>query len=411
MLTTFARVTGAAVIVAFLGMGCFGSMSHQLMPSTMAPASQSSGATSVSTPAGELRTGLNALLSEHVILAAAATGAALAGRSGEFQAVAGALDANSVDIAKAIGSVYGADAEQAFLPLWRKHIGFAVDYTQGIIIRDRAKQDQAVADLAQYPQDFGAFLSAANPNLPKVGVTDLVKTHILTLKEVIDAQAAKDPVKAYTALRMAAGHMHMIAEPLAGAIVKQFPAKFAGSAESSAADLRAMLTIALREHVYLAAAATGAALGGRDAEFQAAAGALDANSMDIAKAIGSVYGPDAEQAFLPLWRKHIGFIVDYTRGVATKEKAKQGKAVADLVQYTEDFAAFLHSANPDLPKSVVADLVKKHVLTVKEVIDAQASGNIAQAYTALRNAAGHMAMIANPLSDAIVKQFPARYSI
>jgi hypothetical protein len=34
-----------------------------------------------------------------------------------------------------------------------------------------------------------------------------------------------------------------------------------------------------------------------------------------------------------------------------------------------------------------------------------------QACTALRNVAGHMAMIANPLSDAIVRQFPAQYSI
>jgi hypothetical protein len=57
----------------------------------------------------------------------------------------------------------------------------------------------------------------------------------------------------------------------------------------------------------------------------------------------------------------------------------------------------------------VADLVKKHVLTLKEVIDAQASGSIVQAYTALLPAAGHMAMIADPLSDAIVKQFPAKY--
>jgi hypothetical protein len=98
-------------------------------------------------------------------------------------------------------------------------------------------------------------------------------------------------------------------------------------------------------------------------------------------------------------------------GVATKDKAKQNKAVADLVQYTQDFGAFLSSANPNLPKNVVADLVKTHVLTLKDVIDAQGSGDMVQAYSALRHAAGHMAMIANPLADAIVKQFPAKYSI
>jgi hypothetical protein len=98
-------------------------------------------------------------------------------------------------------------------------------------------------------------------------------------------------------------------------------------------------------------------------------------------------------------------------GVSTKDKAKQDKAVADLVRYTQDFGAFLSSANRNLPKNVVTDLVKTHVLTLKEVIDAQASGNVVQAYSSLRNAAGHMAMVANPLADAIVKQFPAKYAI
>jgi hypothetical protein len=133
MIKTFARLTGVAAIIALLGVGCSSTMSHQMAPTshqmtptTMAAAPRSTGATAMATPAAELRTGLNALMSEHVILAAAATGAALGTRSAEFQAAAGMLDANSMDIAKAIGSVYGPDAEQAFLPLWRKHIGFAV---------------------------------------------------------------------------------------------------------------------------------------------------------------------------------------------------------------------------------------------------------------------------------------------
>jgi hypothetical protein len=124
-----------------------------------------------------------------------------------------------------------------------------------------------------------------------------------------------------------------------------------------------------------------------------------------------VYGVGAEQAFLPLWRKHIGFVVEYTVGIATKDKTKQAKAVADLVQYTQDFRAFLSSADPNLRNDGVAELVKTHVLTLKEVIDVQASGDVAQAYVALRHAADHMAMIANPLADAIVKQFPAKYAI
>jgi hypothetical protein len=181
------------------------------------------------------------------------------------------------------------------------------------------------------------------------------------------------------------------------------------SKPAKAAALKSTLNTLFQEHVYLAAAATGAALGGREAEFNAAAGALDQNSVAISRAVGSVYGTDAEQAFLPLWRKHIGFAVDYTVGVASNDKGKQDKAVGDLIAYTKDFGAFLNAANPNLPTKVVADLVQHHVVTLKTVIDAQASKDQAKAYAALRTAAGHMQAIADPLADAIAMQFPDRF--
>ncbi len=183
----------------------------------------------------------------------------------------------------------------------------------------------------------------------------------------------------------------------------------APTSATPAAALRTALNLLLVQHVYLAAAATDAALGGREAEFKAAAAALDENSVALAKANGSVYGPDAEKAFLPLWRKHIGFFVDYTTGVATKDKAKQDKAVVDLVSYTKEFGAFLHSASPSLPADAVADLVKEHVLTLKAVVDDQAAKNYAKAYTDLMKAAAHMQMIADAHAEAIVKQFPDKF--
>jgi hypothetical protein len=207
----FIRKTSILAVVALLGAAC----------------ATGGGMGSTADKAADLRTGLNGLLQEHVTLAAAATNAALGGRAAEFQAAAGALDQNSQDIAKAIGSVYGQGAQDAFLPLWRKHIGFFVDYTQGVAAKDKAKQDKAVNDLVGYTADFGAFLNSANPNLPKDAVAGLVKTHVLTLKDVVDAQGAGDHATAYAALRKAGAHMQMIGDPLAGAIVKQFPDKFA----------------------------------------------------------------------------------------------------------------------------------------------------------------------------------------
>ena len=116
--------------------------------------------------------------------------------------------------------------------------------------------------------------------------------------------------------------------------------------------------------------------------------------MDISKAIGSVYGADAEKAFLPLWRKHIGFVVDYTVGIATQGKTKQDKAVA-ICFAMRRLRRFLSSANPNLPKSAVAELVKGHVVTLKDVVDAQAAKEWPMVYSNLRTASSHMAMIAD----------------
>ena len=53
-------------------------------------------------------------------------------------------------------------------------------------------------------------------------------THqVPTLKDAIDAQAAGNQPQAWTSARIAAGHMAKLADPLAAAITKQFPQRFA----------------------------------------------------------------------------------------------------------------------------------------------------------------------------------------
>src|SRR3712207_9530144 len=53
--------------------------------------------------------------------------------------------------------------------------------------------------------------------------------------------------------------------------------------------------------------------------------------------------------------------------------------------YTNDFAAFLSAANENLPKDVVQGLVKDHALTLKDIIDAQADGDQARQFMAIRD--------------------------
>jgi hypothetical protein len=377
---------------------------------TEAPMEEEAAPVTSDTAAASLHTTLNNLLSEHVLLAASATNAALGGRNDEFEAAAASLDSNSQDIAAAVGSVYGEEAGAAFLDLWRAHIGFFVNYTTGVATGDTAAQEQAVSDLTAYSRDFGDFLSSANPNLPSDVVADLVVEHVLSLKAVVDAQATGDHAAAYSAIREARSHMDMIAAPLSGAIAQQFADQFDGAADSPAAGLRVALNGLLAEHAYLAASATNAALSGRSDEFEAAAAALDANSVELSEAVGSVYGDEAGEAFLALWRSHIGLFVDYTTAVAGGDTAGQEAAVTALTAYAGEFGTFLSTANPNLPQEAVADLVTEHILTLKAVVDAQATGDPVEAYTAVRHAYAHMQMVADPLAEAIVQQFPESFA-
>src|SRR5262249_48831996 len=78
-----------------------------------------------------------------------------------------------------------------------------------------------------------------------------------------------------------------IGEPVARAEAQGHTMAAMTTSSTKASGLRSTLNTLFQEHIYLAAAATGAALGGREAEFKAAAAALDANSVAISKAIGS----------------------------------------------------------------------------------------------------------------------------
>jgi hypothetical protein len=176
--------------------------------------------------AGDLRTGLNRLLQEHAFLTAAVTGATLGERADEAKAAAAALDGNSLDLARSVGSVYGDDAGRAFLDLWRQHIVFLVDYTRATRTTHRAMREDAVRNLGGYAEDFAAFLASANPHLPAPALTELLQTHVAGLTALVDAQAGGDAAAGYTRLRELAGHMQRIGDPLAAAIARQFPDRF-----------------------------------------------------------------------------------------------------------------------------------------------------------------------------------------
>ncbi len=180
-----------------------GTSSEPTTPESTVPASESmapmspdashdmGGEVAITSDAANLRTDLDYLLGEHLILAAKATGAALDGRTDQFEAYGGLLNTNGTDLGAAIGSVYGAEAEDEWNRIWSAHNGFFVDYTTGVATDDAALADGAVEDLTTiYVPEFSAFLAGAT-GLPEDAIAGLVTDHVLQTKAVVDAQAVR----------------------------------------------------------------------------------------------------------------------------------------------------------------------------------------------------------------------------
>lgn len=369
------RLAAAGLTLVALGAACGGpnpdSESHGAVNET----TTTTLAKGPDTTAAQLRSRLNGLLQEHVYLAAAA--AASRGRADEAAAAQAALDGNSEALAANMEAIFtGPDANVGtqFAELWKAGVG-------------------------QNAGEIGSLLSSALPGLPADAVSGPLSAA---------AQATANGTN-FTGLRAAASQMATLASTLGRAIHEKYPDKVGGDPASKAADLLTNLNVGLQEHVFLTAAATNAALGGRSDESAAARTAIDANSDALTKVIGDVYGGGAGTAFAPLWKKHIDFLVDYTNAVAAKQQPEADEAMANLLAYTGEFGTFISTASPKLTRDAVAELIKTHALTLKDVIDAQAAKNFARAYANVRTAADHMAMIATPLATTIVAQFPDKF--
>lgn len=368
------RLAAAGLTVALLGAACGGPNPDASSKGKVDETTTTTIAKGPDSTAAQLRSRLTGLFQAHVYLAGAV--AASQGRADESSGAQAALDGNSQALSANMTAIFtGNDASVAkqFGELWK-------------------------GDVGQNAGSIGALFSSAL-SVPADAVSGPLSA----------AGQAIGNGKNFTALRAGAAQMGTLASNLTAAIAKKYPERVAGDPASKAAELLTGLNAGLREHVFLASAATGAALGGRADEFAGAKTALDANSDAITSVIAGIYGAQAGTQFAPLWKKHIDFLVDYTTAVGTKDQVKADKAMGDLLAYTEDFGAFISAASPKLAKDAVAELVKTHVFTLKDVIDAQAAKNFVAADGGERTAADHMAMMATALTTTVVAQFPDKF--
>jgi hypothetical protein len=186
-------------------------------------------------------------------------------------------------------------------------------------------------------------------------------------------------------------------------------AKAATLNSKSAIDLRMTMRKLWEDHITYTSFYITSALAGSDDAGKVAERLLK-NQEDLGNAIKPVYGEAAGNKLTALLKEHILIAVDLVK--AAKEGNKEATEAADKKWYKngEDIAEFLSGANPkNWPKKALADMMSAHLAVTKDAVVAKLNKDHAAAITAYDKGHDHILMMADALSDGIVKQFPEKF--
>lgn len=134
--------------------------------------------------------------------------------------------ANAEQIAKSIEPFYGKPASEKLFSLLAGHYGAIRDDLDATVAGNAAQQEAAIKTLTANAGEISAFLSGANPYLPKDAVMGLLTAHAAHhIQQFQQLKAGEYAQEAETWNGMKK-HIYVVADALTGALAQQFPAKF-----------------------------------------------------------------------------------------------------------------------------------------------------------------------------------------
>ncbi len=306
-----------------------------------------------------------------------------------------AVDVNSKALAKLIPAEKGSsDSKSAseessdpdsarrsanFLTAWRTHVddlaAFALAAREGI---EPDKDD--VRD------DLNDWRTAAADNLKKAAdgqvqsqtLRGQLGRYTKAMTNGIDALADKDGTGPER-LRNAALAMTEFAESLGNGLARADDLD--GDARDDAASVRAELTRLLTEHVVMTGAAVLASYtnrktgGASSPEAQIAKAGLDENSKDFSERLRPAADPQAQVAFLILWRTVVNDFLDYAEAVRTDSTTRADAEVAALNKQRAALGSFLaRVTDKKVPAATLSTAFKTHIAALTGAIQAIALG-------------------------------------
>lgn len=170
----------------------------------------------------ELRMALRDLLVEHIHWSRTLVLATRAGQPGMARVAESQALANARALGEAVGSFYGPQAGQKFAGLFTAHNRAVKEYMEAAFAGSGARKKVATDRAVRNAQEIDAFLSSANPHLPKGAVLNLLTAHWAHHVAAIDAAARRDWDQEARVWHDMRKHILTVADALAEAVAKQF---------------------------------------------------------------------------------------------------------------------------------------------------------------------------------------------
>ena len=296
--------------LGFVFLACSNPTGAETSPSTLA-----SPAAVASSRAADLRTQLDLLLAEHVMIVAKESAAAV-NRSDEYSSYTALLTTNSTDLTSLMSRAFGNTAATQLAHAWSSQNGYLVDYAIGVVTHNDDKANGAMSGLLNgFAPQFAQQIRDVS-QLPVDPLTQLIKQQVLADRAFIDDLFAQRYPGFYKNLHTAYAQTSRLGDAIAAQTAQKYPDKFPGDLAAPVVDARVTLNLLLQEHSYLATMATDAVVAGRSSERTAAAPALAANNESLRAAFASVQGSDAAAQIDRVWTARNKALIDYASGAS-----------------------------------------------------------------------------------------------
>ncbi|HVS50146.1 MAG TPA: hypothetical protein VHJ99_14760 [Candidatus Dormibacteraeota bacterium] len=318
-------------------------------PSAVSVASASPSANPADSKAADLRTRLDLLLAEHVMLVAKQAVAA-SNHTDEYAGYLALLTANGNSLVDVMHIAYGNTAASQFDHAWGIQNGYQIDYTIGMVTHNDNKANGAMSGLVNGFVPQFAQLMTSLTQIPLDQITQLETRQLTDAKAVIDDEVAQSYTKLYADLRSAYANSRLIGDRLAIRIAEQFADKFPGDPSIGAVDARVSLNDLLQEHSYVTTLMSDAGIAGRGAEAAAALSGVAGVRADLGPVMSSLMGPAVRTSFDQLWGVRDADLFGYANS------SDAGARQRLTGSFVSQFSALTSVAAPTVRDQVIAAL-------------------------------------------------------